>query len=82
MAGFITSEKESIFSSEIGIVSTKVTTVIGYDVEDYVKRKAMSQGRVLQYINVGKNVNINSPTGPRTIKSPFFKNSIELPGDE
>jgi hypothetical protein len=81
MAGAIVSEKEVVFSSEVGIVQTKVTVVRGYDVEDFVKRKAISQGRVLQFINTGKNISINSPTGPRTIPSPYLKNSIELPED-
>jgi hypothetical protein len=78
MAGVITDEKQAVFSSEIGIVTTKVSIIRGYDVEDFVKRKAMAQGRVLQYIMTGKNMNINSPVGERTIKSPYFKNDFEI----
>lgn len=79
--GQVISEESTIHSTEIGIVNHKVTVIKGYNPEDFVKRKAISQGRVIQYINEGKNISINSPTEVRTIGSPYFKNTIELPED-
>jgi len=43
-----------------------------------VRGKAMSQARRVKWLVTGKRVDINSPTGPATIATPFFKNSEEL----
>ena len=82
MSGTIVEEKVALFSTEIGIVQNKVTVIRNYDVEDFVSRKSRSQGRVLQLLNTGNNIDINTPKGPRTLATPYMKNNVTLPGDD
>ena len=45
MSGTVIQERSVLFSSELGVVNTKVSVVKGYDVEDFVARKTLAQGR-------------------------------------
>ena len=62
----------------MGIASVKSTLLIDYDIEDLVRSRAISQARVLQMINLGKEINPNEnmPTG--IIPSSFVGNTEEL----
>jgi len=69
----VVAENQALFSSDIGLVVVTTQIVKGYNVEDFVRRQAMSIGRRLQFVHAGNNININNPVGPRTISSAFFK---------
>lgn len=71
--------KTHIVSTDIGLMVVTAETVVGYDVEDIIRDRAKSQGRILQLINAGKNADVNAQVGARTIKSIYAQNDTELP---
>lgn len=72
-------EKSYIFHSQLGNILVKKEKVRGYDVEDIVSDQAFSQAMSIRLLNLGKKVNINQTTGPRTIASNYFGSEEELP---
>ena len=76
--GLVVENKSFLVSTDIGAVESNVAQVEDYDVEDLIRNKALSQARLVQWVVEGQRVDINSPTGPGTISSPFFKNDEEL----
>lgn len=76
--GKIVSQTSTLSHSDIGVVETVLSVIEDYDVEDMVRGKALSQARRVQWLVEGKRVDINSPTGPATISTPFFQNTEEL----
>lgn len=79
MAGVELSAVSYLFSTDIGICQTRVATIQGYDVEDIVRNRAISQARAIQLASLGKRIYPQMPTTPRTIKSVWLNNDEELP---
>ena len=77
--GRIIDSKKVMTSTDLGVMSVEIRTVQGFNVEDLIRIKSISEARRVQFINLGQNINVNSPTTERTIKSVYFKNNIELP---
>lgn len=77
MSEVVTSESYLV-STDIGTVNSAVSEVDGYDIEDMMMHKAQSQARLVKWVVVGKTIDINSPTGPSTLDSVYFKNDEEL----
>jgi len=72
-------DKQSFFiSTDIGFLRTDVMTVTGYDVEDIVRDKAISQARYISFMNIGKNIDPTKPLSPRSLKSVWLNNDEEL----
>jgi len=71
-------EASYLVSADLGLIQVKLKNVQGYDVEDIVADKAISQARAVQFLNLGKRVDQSKPTSPRTISSIFLNNEEEL----
>lgn len=67
-----------IFHTDLGPVVTEVSTVRNYDVEDIIKRRAISMARSVQFLNMGKRFSPNDPAAPRTISSVYSSSDEEL----
>jgi len=78
MGSILESEKVYIVSTDIGIMRVHVQTVKGYDVEDIVRDKAISQARAVQFSQIGKVVDPAAPTKPRTLPSIWLNNETRL----
>ena len=76
--GIVTSQTRTLVHSDLGVTETVRSVIEDYDVEDMMRGKALSQARRVKWVTNGKRIDINSPTGPATIETPFFKNSEEL----
>jgi hypothetical protein len=76
--GKVISEKKVLLHSQIGFLESSVSVVEGYDVEDMMKGKALSQARLVKWTVEGKRVSVNTPMGPATVPTPYFKNNEEL----
>lgn len=70
--------KSFLFSTDIGFVRTNIHTVVGYDIEDIVKDKAISQARAIQLMSLGKNIDPTKPLAARSIPSAWLNNEEEL----
>ena len=71
--------RQKIFHTDLGNVSVTTERLVEFDVEDIIRTRSISQGRLVQLINLGKTIDINAPTAPRTIGSVFLNNDEELP---
>lgn len=78
MAGIEVSSTVYLASTDLGICATRMSQVRGYDVEDIVRDKAVSQARAVQLLYLGKRIRPNMPTTPRTIKTVWRDNQREL----
>ena len=76
--GKVISEQSFLVHSDIGTLESKTVVIENYDVEDLMRNQALSQARLVKWVVEGKKVDINSPTGPATLSTPFFKNDEEL----
>lgn len=72
------SSKSYLFSTDLGFMQAKLSTVVGYDMEDVVRDMAVSQARVVQFINLGKRIDQSKPQGARTLPSIYLNNTEEL----
>ena len=72
------SEEAYLVSSDIGIFHVVLKTVTGFDVEDLVQDKAISQARAVQLLNLGKTIDQYKPSSPRSVSSIFLNNTEEL----
>lgn len=77
--GKVIDSKQIMTSTDLGVMSVEIKTVQGFNVEDLIRINSVSEARRVQFINLGKNIDVNNPTAERTIKSSYFKNSIDLP---
>lgn len=75
----IINQRQKQFHTALGNAVVKTQEVIEFDVEDIIQLRAISQARMIQLINIGKSIDINAPTGARTIASTYFNNEEELP---
>lgn len=67
-----------IFHTDIGPVITQVQTVSGYDVEDVIRNRAISQARRIQFVTLGQTANPNDQTAARTVASVYTSVTEEL----
>lgn len=74
----VVNRREKTFHTDLGAMNVITEELEDFDVEDIVRMRATSQARIVQFINLGKNVDINSPQGARTIKSKYANNDVEL----
>lgn len=75
----VVGRRQKIFHTTLGNTSVTTVDLVEFDVEDVIRMRGIAQGRVLQLINLGKAIDINSPTEARTIKSIHLNNDEELP---
>lgn len=68
-----------LFHTDLGAVVLTIATVNNYDVEDVIKGRAISQARVVQFLNHAKKSSPNDPRGARTIDSVYTTSGEELP---
>lgn len=78
MVSKLKSEEQFIFSTDIGFMQVSMQTVTGYDVEDIVRDRAISQARAIQMLNLGKSVDPAKRLGSRTIATTWLNNEEEL----
>ena len=78
MASVLKSEKSYLISTDIGIVRVGIQLVTGYDVEDIVHDRAVSQARAVQMMQLGKIVDPTKPTTGRTLPSVWLNNTDVL----
>lgn len=78
MAGIVQSEKSYLVSTDIGIMRVHLEQVRGYDVEDIIRDKAISQARAVQFMQLGKMLDPNAPSTSRTIPSVWNSNDESL----
>lgn len=78
MGSTVVSKKAYLFSTDIGFARTEISEVVGYDVEDIVKDKAISQARAIQFLNLGKSIDPTKPIAARTIPSVWLNNEESL----
>lgn len=79
MASITVGEKSHIVSTDLGFFTVKIKTVTGYDMEDVVHDKAVSQARAVQLLMLGKKIDPTKPVASRTISSIWLNNEEELP---
>ena len=78
MGSVLKDEKSYLVSTDIGILRVNIQTVTGYDVEDIVRDRAVSQARAVQLMQQGKTVDPTAPTTDRTIASVWLNNEETL----
>jgi len=78
MAGIVTDTKGYLVSTDLGIFHVNLEQVAGYDVEDIVRDRALSQARAVQLLYLGKVISPMMPTTPRSIPSIWLNNEQEL----
>lgn len=79
MASQEVSVKSHIISSDMGFFQVKIKTVTGYDMEDVVHDKAVSQARAVQMLTLGKRIDPTKPVASRSLSSLWLNNEEELP---
>lgn len=67
-----------VVSADIGLFQVQIKTVVGYDVEDIVQDKALSQALAVRMLNLGKQIDQSKPVASRTIPSLWLNNNEEL----
>jgi hypothetical protein len=67
-----------VVSADIGLFQVRISAVTGYDVEDIIQDKALSQARAVQMLNLGKQIDQGKPQAARTISSLWLNNTEEL----
>ena len=78
MASTVISKESVIVSTDLGFVTVDQTVVTGYDVEDIVRDKALSQARAISMLMLGKTIDPTLPTTGRTVGSLWVNNEEEL----
>lgn len=78
MGSTLVKAESYLVSTDLGIMQVKLSTVTGYDVEDIVHDKAISQARSVQMLYLGKRVSPLMPTTPRTVSSVYLNNEEEV----
>jgi hypothetical protein len=79
MASVVESEESYLVSADIGIMKVHLQTVSGYNVEDIIRDKAISQARAVQFLNLGKMIDPTAPSTSRTLPSIWLNNEDALP---
>ena len=78
MGSKLVSETSCLTSTDIGIMLVKIQAVTGYDVEDIIRDRAVSQARAVQFVQIGKIINPNAPSTERTLSSVWLNNEEVL----
>jgi hypothetical protein len=78
MASIEQSAQSYLVSTDIGIFHVRLSTVTGYDVEDIIRDRAISQARAVQMLYLGKQISPMMPVTPRTVPSVWLNNKEEL----
>lgn len=78
MGSTVVKSNSYLVSSDLGILQVTLSTVKGYDVEDVVHDKAISQARAVQMLYLGKRISPLMPTVDRTVTSVYLNNIEEL----
>lgn len=68
-----------LFHTDIGAAVITVSTTSDYDVEDIIRERAVSQARVIQFMNQAAKSSPNDPRGARTLDSVYTTSGEELP---
>lgn len=76
MVSILDSQSSYLVSADIGILQVQLQTVSGYDIEDIVHDRAISQARLVQLANLGKSIDPTKPVGARTISSVWLNNEV------
>jgi hypothetical protein len=74
----ILKETSYLVSSDVGLIQVRLRTVVGYDVEDIIQDKAISQARAVQLLGLGKLIDQSNPTSERSVPSLYLNNDEEL----
>ena len=78
MASQEVSSNSHIISSDMGFFQVKIKTVVGYDMEDIIHDKAISQARAVQMMTLGKRIDPTKPVASRSLPSLWLNNEEEL----
>jgi len=78
MGSTVVDKNSYIVSTDLGLMRNDVTKVKGYDIEDIIRDRAISQARAIVLLNLGKNIDPTKPTAPRTISTKWLNNDEEL----
>lgn len=68
-----------LISTEIGTMAVRREIVSDFDVDALIRNRAVSQGRALQMVNVGKQIDGNSSLPAGSLPSIFRDADEELP---
>lgn len=74
----IVKQSSYVVSADIGLFEVQIKTVAGYDVEDVVQDKAISQALAVRMLSLGKQIDQSKPVAERTIPSLWLNNEEEL----
>lgn len=72
------SRSSYLVSTDVGLMRGDIITVVGYDIEDIIKDKAVSQGRAVMLMNLGKRIDPTKPLAARSVSSAWLNNEEEL----
>lgn len=78
MGSTVKSKASYFISTDIGFFRNDVTIVTGYDIEDIIHDKAISQARAIYFLNLGKRIDPTKPVAARSLKTIWLNNSEEL----
>lgn len=68
-----------IFNTAMGPMVVNSQAIVDFDVEDVVRTKAISQMRLIEYVNLGQSININKTIPQSSIPSVFVGATDTLP---
>ena len=71
--------KTYLIATALGNVAVKTLLIQGYDVEDVVRQKATSQARLIQMVNVGKEIQSNADIPAESLPTVFANSDEVLP---
>lgn len=74
----IIATQEYLLTSQVGTVKVEAQLIEGYDVEDIVSDRAISQARLVSFINLGKQVDANATLPAEALPAAFINNTEEL----
>lgn len=72
----IIATKSYLIATAVGNIKVVGTLVTDFDVEDIVSGQAESQAKLVQLVNIGKDIN-NNATLPREVLPSIFRNNEE-----
>ena len=65
----VLSKKSHYFYTDLGAVVVDTEVVQGYDVEDVISDKVLSQAQILRFENITANRDVNADSLPRQIEA-------------
>ena len=67
----VEASRSYLIATALGNMMVKAEILSDFDVEDLIKNKSSSQARLLQFLNIGAEINENAQLPPETVPTIF-----------